>query len=99
MSTLQDLVVMATGTGKCKFPDTEGLKVNIRMCFCETQVVKEKANKYRPSCSPTGGPTKASIKLIHAGPAGELTKLPAGLGFLAHSVSRISDVFTLSQQS
>ena len=90
---------MATGIGKRKFPDTEGLKVNIRMCVCETQVVKEKANQSRPSCSPTGGPTKASVKLIDAGPAGELTKLPAGLGFSAHSVARISDVFLLSQQS
>ena len=98
-STLQDLVVMATRTGERKFPDTEGLKVNMRMCFCETQVVKEKANKYLPSCSPTGGPTKASIKLIAAGPAGELTKLPAGLGFSAHPLARISDVFPLSQQS
>ena len=68
-------------------------------CAFETQVVKEKANKYLPSCSPTGGPTKASIKLIAAGPAGELTKLPAGLGFSAHPLARISDVFPLSQQS
>ena len=51
LGTLQDLVVMATGTGKRRFPDTESLKVNIRMRVCETQVVKEKANKYCPSCS------------------------------------------------
>lgn len=39
----QDLVVMATGMGKRGFPDTEGLKVNIRMRICETQVVRGKS--------------------------------------------------------
>lgn len=34
---------MATGMGKHGFPDTEGLKVNIRMRICETQVVKGKS--------------------------------------------------------
>ena len=48
-STLQDLVVMATRTGERKFPDTEGLKVNMTKCFCETQVEKEKAKKYLPT--------------------------------------------------
>ena len=72
---------MATGTGKGRFPDTEGPRVNIRMCICETQVVKGKANKYCPLLLPGWGLTTESTKLIDAGSVGELTKLSVGLGF------------------